>query len=177
MTSVSKDRILIRHQPHNKITKIQILGCKYFLLYSLNCLNILIYLYSFICILLFIFIILIISYCIIIHLSICVFVILLIGWCRMAMRPARLVSYAFLYTTYVSPHVRFTSRTFHPTYVSPHVRFTPRKFNPTYVSPYVRFTPHTFHPKDMSLRIKQLVWPNNILYKPVAIIIIIMPIN
>ena len=29
---------------------------------------------------------------------ICIFVILLTGWCRMRMRPARLVSYAFLYT-------------------------------------------------------------------------------
>ena len=32
---------------------------------------------------------------------ICIFVILLTGWCRMRMRPVRLVSYAFLYTTYV----------------------------------------------------------------------------
>ena len=30
---------------------------------------------------------------------ICIFVILLAGWCRTRMRPARLVSYAFLYTT------------------------------------------------------------------------------
>ena len=28
-----------------------------------------------------------------------IFVFLLTGWCRMRMRPARLVSYAFLYTT------------------------------------------------------------------------------
>ena len=33
---------------------------------------------------------------------ICIFVILLIGWCRTRMRRARLVSNAFLYTTYVS---------------------------------------------------------------------------
>ena len=32
---------------------------------------------------------------------ICIFVILLSGWCRTRMRPARLVSYAFLYTTYL----------------------------------------------------------------------------
>ena len=73
--------------------------------------------------------------------------------------------------TYISPHVRFTPRTFHPTYISPHVCFTPRTFHPTYVSPQVRFTPRTFHSKDMSLRIKYLGWPNNTLYKPVAIII------
>ena len=30
---------------------------------------------------------------------ICIFVILLTGWCRMRMRPVRLVSYVFLYTT------------------------------------------------------------------------------
>ena len=30
---------------------------------------------------------------------ICINMILLNGWCRMRMRPARLVSYAFLYTT------------------------------------------------------------------------------
>ena len=30
---------------------------------------------------------------------ICVIMILLNGWCRTSMRPARLVSYAFLYTT------------------------------------------------------------------------------
>ena len=30
---------------------------------------------------------------------ICIIMILLNGWCRMRMRPARLVSYAFLYTT------------------------------------------------------------------------------
>ena len=76
MKSVAKDRILVRHQSLNKITKIQILGCKYFLLYSLNYLNIIIYLYSFICMLLFIFNSLFISYCIIIHPRICIFVIL-----------------------------------------------------------------------------------------------------
>ena len=48
MTSVAKDLILIRHQPLNKITKILILGCKYFSLYSFNYLNIIIYFYSFI---------------------------------------------------------------------------------------------------------------------------------
>ena len=32
---------------------------------------------------------------------ICIFVISLSGWCRTRMRPARLVSYAFLYTTNV----------------------------------------------------------------------------
>ena len=38
-------------------------------------------------------ILLIISYCILIHPGICIL------WCRTTMRPARLVSYAFLYTT------------------------------------------------------------------------------
>ena len=95
MTSVVKDRILVRHQPLNKITKIQILGCKYFLLYSLIYMNIIIYFYSFICVLLFIFIILFISYCIIIHPRICIFVILLSLWCRTRMRHASLVSYDF----------------------------------------------------------------------------------
>ena len=33
---------------------------------------------------------------------ICIIMILLSGWCRMRMRPARLVSYAFLYTTFVA---------------------------------------------------------------------------
>ena len=33
---------------------------------------------------------------------ICIFVILLTGWCRTRMRPARLVSYAFLFTTNVA---------------------------------------------------------------------------
>ena len=99
MTSVEKDRILVRHQPLNNIIKIQIIGCKFFLLYSLIYMNINIYLYSFICVLLFIFILSIISYCIIIHPRVCIFVILLTGWCRTRMRPARLVSYAFLYTT------------------------------------------------------------------------------
>ena len=32
---------------------------------------------------------------------ICNIIILLSGWCRTRMRPARLVSYAFLYTTYI----------------------------------------------------------------------------
>ena len=59
-----------------KSQKKQIIGCKYFLLYSLNYLDIIIYLYSFMCVLLFIFILLIISYCIIIHPRICIFVIL-----------------------------------------------------------------------------------------------------
>ena len=95
MTSVAKDRILIRHQSLNEITKIQILGCKYFLLYSLNYLDIIINFYSFICVLLFILITLIISFCIIIHPRICIFVILLRDWCWTRMRPARLVSYAF----------------------------------------------------------------------------------
>ena len=115
LTSVAKDHILVGHHPLNKITKIQILGCKYFLLYSLIYLDILIYLYSFICIILFIFILLIIRYCIIIllfififliisyyiiiHPRICIFVILLSGWCRMRMRRAHLVSNSFLYTT------------------------------------------------------------------------------
>ena len=76
MTSVAKDHILVRHQPLNKITKIQILGCKYFLLYSFNYLDIIFYLYSFICVLLFIFILLIISYRTIIHPRIFIFVIL-----------------------------------------------------------------------------------------------------
>ena len=69
MTSVAKDHFLVRHQPLNKITKIQILGCEYFLLYSFNYLNIIIYFYSFICILLFIFILLINSYCIIVFIQ------------------------------------------------------------------------------------------------------------
>ena len=34
---------------------------------------------------------------------ICIYMILLNGWCRMRMRPARLVSYAFLYTTIAKP--------------------------------------------------------------------------
>ena len=99
MTSVAKDRTLVRHHPVNKITKIQILGCKNFLLSSLNYLDIVIYSHSSICVLLFIFILLIISYCIIIHPRICIFVILLSGWCGTRVRPARLVSYALLYTT------------------------------------------------------------------------------
>ena len=45
------------------------------------------------------FILLIISYCITVHPMICIFIILLGGWCRTRMRRARLVSYAFLYTT------------------------------------------------------------------------------
>ena len=80
-------------------------------------------------------------------------------------------------THVVSPHVRFTAHTFHPTYVSPHVRFAPRTFHPTYISPHVLFTPRAFHPKDMSLRIIELMWPNNILYKPVEFMKIIMPIG
>ena len=40
-----------------------------------------------------ILILLIISYCILVHPGICIL------WCRTTMRPARLVSYAFLYTT------------------------------------------------------------------------------
>ena len=55
--------------------------------------------------------------------------------------------------------------------------FTPRTFHPTYVSPHVRFTPRAFHPKDMSLRIIELVRPNNILYKPVDFMKIFMPID
>ena len=43
MTSVAKDHILIRHQPVNKITIIQIIGCNYFQLNSLNYLNIISY--------------------------------------------------------------------------------------------------------------------------------------
>ena len=42
MTSVAKDRIRVRHQPFNKIIIIQIIGCKYFLSYSLNYLNIIV---------------------------------------------------------------------------------------------------------------------------------------
>ena len=34
---------------------------------------------------------------------VCIFVILLTGWCRMRMRPARLVSYASLYTPHFMP--------------------------------------------------------------------------
>ena len=48
MTSVAKDLILVRHQTLNKITKIQIVGCKYFLSCLLNYMNIIIYFYSFI---------------------------------------------------------------------------------------------------------------------------------
>ena len=33
----------------------------------------------------------------------CIFVIMLSGWCWVRMRPARLVSYAFLYTTHAHP--------------------------------------------------------------------------
>ena len=76
-------------QNHN----IQIIGCKLFLLYSLNYLSIIMY-FSFFSI---------IGFCIIIHPMICSIVILgenlVNGWCRMRMRPAQLVSYAFLYTT------------------------------------------------------------------------------
>ena len=36
LTSVAKDLILVQHQPLNEITKIQTIGCKYFLLYSFN---------------------------------------------------------------------------------------------------------------------------------------------
>ena len=49
-------------------------------------------------------ILLIISYCILIHPVICNIVILWLvsgDWCRTRMRPARLVSNAFLYTTFV----------------------------------------------------------------------------
>ena len=49
MTSVAKDHILIRHQPFKKfspkITILQIIGCKYFLVYSLNYLNIIIFIF------------------------------------------------------------------------------------------------------------------------------------
>ena len=76
MTSIARISSSSDTNPFPKITKIQILGCKSFLLYSLIYMNIIIYLYSFICILLFIFILLIISYCIIIHPGICIFVIL-----------------------------------------------------------------------------------------------------
>ena len=34
MTSVAKNRTLVRHQPLNNIKKIQIKGCSYCLLYS-----------------------------------------------------------------------------------------------------------------------------------------------
>ena len=46
-----------------------------------------------------ILILLVISYCILIHTGICIL------WCRTTMRPARLVSYAFLYTTHLSPFI------------------------------------------------------------------------
>ena len=36
MTSVAKDRILVRHQPLNNIRKIQIIGCIFLLSYSFN---------------------------------------------------------------------------------------------------------------------------------------------
>ena len=109
MTSVAKDHSLIRHQPFNRIIIIQIIGCKYFLSYSLNYLKIIIFLIISYCIFVYeyslnylkIIIFLIISYCIIIHPMICIIMILLNGWCRMRMRPARLVSYAFLYTTII----------------------------------------------------------------------------
>ena len=80
-----------------KIIILQIIGCKYFSLYSLNSLDIIIYLYSFICVILLIFILLIITCCIIIHPMICYIMILLLV--SEVVRPARLVSYAFLYTT------------------------------------------------------------------------------
>ena len=47
MKSVGKDRILIRHQPFNKIIIIQIIGCKYSLSYSLNYLSIIIYFFNY----------------------------------------------------------------------------------------------------------------------------------
>ena len=111
MTSVAKDHILIRHQPFNKFslktTILQIIGSIYFLIYSLIYLNIIMFnywlLYNYLSIIMFLFTLLIIGYCRIIHPMICNIVILseklLNGWCRMRMRPARLVSYAFLYTT------------------------------------------------------------------------------
>ena len=52
---------------------------------------------------------LIISYCIIIHLVICDTMILLEGWCHIRMRPARLVSYAFLYTTHLASRSYYCS--------------------------------------------------------------------
>ena len=117
MTSVAKDHILNRHQPFKKfspkITKIQIIGCKYFLLYPIIYLNIIVYFYFFIywllyslnylSIIIYFCFFLIFGYCIILHPMICIFVILgenlLTGWCRMRRRPVRLVSYTFLYTT------------------------------------------------------------------------------
>ena len=87
MTSVAKDRILVPHHPVNKLIK-KILGCKFFFIVFVK-----LYEYYF-------YIFLISSYCIIIHPRICIFVILLSGWCRTRMRRARLVSYAFLYTTH-----------------------------------------------------------------------------
>ena len=98
MTSVAKDRILVRHHSpdtNHKITILQITGYKYFLLYSFNYVNSVSY-----CI----HILLIISYCILIHPVICNIVILWLvsgEWCRTGVRRARLVSNAFLYTTNV----------------------------------------------------------------------------
>ena len=92
MTSVAKDLIPTRHQSpdsNQKITILQIIGYKYFLLYSFNYVNSVSY-----CI----HILLIISYCIIIHPVICNIVTLWLvsgDWCLAGMRPARLVSYAF----------------------------------------------------------------------------------
>ena len=47
MTSVAKDRILGRHHPLKKITKIQILGCSNFVLYSLIYMNIFLYIFNY----------------------------------------------------------------------------------------------------------------------------------
>ena len=108
--------------PFLQIKKILFLGCKYFLLYSLNYLDIIINFYSFMCVLLFIFILLNISYCIIIHPRICNFVIWGRVWCRTRVRHARLVSYAFLYTTpilllgYASPFFEALTLSHHQSY-------------------------------------------------------------
>ena len=120
MKSDANDHILIRHQPFNKlspkISKLQNIGYTHFFIYSLKYLNIIMLIYwllvkivlsyipSFICVVLCVFILLINGYCIIIHPMISNIMILgenlLTGWCRMRIRPARLVSFAFLYTTH-----------------------------------------------------------------------------
>ena len=118
VTSVAKDLILVRNQPLNKIIKIQILGCKYFLLFSLNFFDIINYLYSFICILLSIFILLIISYCIIIHPRICIFVMMGKGLVsREGASCAAGVVCFFIYYSYTANFVEITDIAEYPEFV------------------------------------------------------------
>ena len=110
MTSVAKDLTPVRHQSpdtNHKILMLQITGYKYFLSYSFNYLSLYSsnYLSENIHSIIRVRILLIISYFIIIHPVICNIRILWLvpgDWCRTGVRPARLVSYAFLYTTHVA---------------------------------------------------------------------------